>query len=166
LVLDRSAEFNQGVSVWLAKRLYNEFYRADGASGLAMEGLTLELMAEVSRRQVTTPESALPRWLEQAREFLHAHFSDEMTLESIARTVRTHPVHLARVFRRHYGCTVGEYVRRLRVEAACRELSSTDAPLPQIALAAGFYDQSHFSRTFKKIVGLTPTAYRASFRPR
>lgn len=166
LMLDCSTQFNHGFSVWLAKRLYNEFYRMDGASPIAIEGLTLEMMAEVSRRHVKTSESTSPRWLERTRELLQAHFSDEMSLERIARTVGTHPVHLARVFRQYYGCTIGEYIRQLRVEFACRELSLTDAPLAQIALAAGFYDQSHFSRTFKKIVGLTPTVYRASFRSR
>jgi AraC family transcriptional regulator len=166
LALDRSAEFNYGSAVWLAKRLYDEFYRMDRASPLAIEGLTLEMMAEVSRRHVKTSEGTSPRWLEQARDLLHAHFSEELTLEGIAGAVGTHPVHLARVFRQYHGCTVGEYVRRLRVEFACRELSLTNTPLLQVALAAGFYDQSHFSRTFKKIVGLTPTAYRTSFRPR
>jgi len=166
LALDRSAEFNYGSAVWLAKRLYNEFNRMDRASPLSIEGLTLEMMAEVSRRHVKTSEGTSPRWLEQTRDLLHAHFSEELTLEDIAASVGTHPVHLARVFRQYYGCTVGEYVRRLRVEFACRELSLTNTPLLQVALVAGFYDQSHFSRTFRKIVGLTPTAYRASFRPR
>jgi AraC family transcriptional regulator len=75
-----------------------------------------------------------------------------------------HPVYLACAFRRHYRSTVGEYVRRLRVEFACRELSATRAPLAQVALAAGFADQSQFSRTFKRVVGLTPTEYRKMFR--
>jgi AraC family transcriptional regulator len=166
LALDRTAEFNYGSAVWLAKILYDEFYRMDRASPLAIEGLTLGMMAEVSRRHVKTSDGTSPRWLEQARDFLHAHFSEELTLEGIAGAVGTHPVHLARVFRQYYGCTVGEYMRRLRVEFACREMSLTNRPLLQGALEAGFYDQSHFSRTFKKIVGLTPTAYRASFRPR
>jgi AraC family transcriptional regulator len=166
LMLDRPAEFKHGLPVWLAKRLYDEFHRMDAASPLVIEGLTLEMMAEVSRRHVKMSERKSPRWLERTREFLHANFSEDTTLEGIAGAVGTHPVHLARVFRQYHGCTVGEYIRRLRVEFACRELSLTDAPLTQIALAAGFYDQSHFSRTFKKHVGLTPTVYRTSFRPR
>jgi AraC family transcriptional regulator len=123
-------------------------------------------MAEVSRRRVKTAENTSPRWLERTRELLHAHFTEDMTLKRIAGAVGTHPVHLARVFRQYHGCTIGEYVRRLRIESACRELALTDAPLSQIALALGFYDQSHFSRTFKKLVGLTPTVYQASFRKR
>jgi len=164
LVLDQPAHFDHGSSVWLAKRAYDEFHRMDAASPLVIEGLTLEMMAEVSRRSFKTSERATPRWLKQTTELLGAHFTDAVTLEGIARVVGTHPVHLARVFRQHQGCTVGEYVRRLRVEFSCRALSGTDAPLSQIALDAGFYDQSHFSRTFKRVVGLTPTSYRASFR--
>ena len=68
-----------------------------------------------------------------------------------------HPVYLACAFRRHYRCTIGEYVRQLRVESACRELSKANTPLSQIALTAGFTDQSQFSRTFKRVIGLTPT---------
>jgi AraC family transcriptional regulator len=77
-----------------------------------------------------------------------------------------HPAHLAREFRRRRHCTIGGYVRRLRVEFACRELSSTDAPLAEIALAAGFSHQSHLTRTFKELTGMTPAKFRALSRAR
>ena len=166
LVLDDSAEFHGGLLAWLAKKIYNEFRRVDQASSLAIEGLTLEMMAETSRRNVKLLERRVPRWLEQAREFLHARFSETVALEDVAKSVGIHPVHLARVFRQTYCCTIGEYIRRLRIEFACREVSLTDTPFTEIAVTAGFYDQSHFSRTFKQIVGLTPREYRAAFRSR
>lgn len=162
--LDDSAAFEGGLSVWLAMRLYKEFQLADEASSVAIEGLALEVMAELSRQQVKIPGRKPPNWLTQTRELLHAHFSEALTLDSIAKSVGTHPVHLARVFRRHHHCTIGEYIRKLRVEFACREISATDSPLAEIASRAGFYDQSHFSRTFKRIIGITPGEYRAAFR--
>lgn len=165
-VLDDSAEFQSGLLAWLATRLYKEFHREDEASSLAIEGLTLEMLSEMSRRPMRVSQRKPPRWLEHAREFLHSHFSEPMTLGEVAKAAGTHPTHLARVFRQYYHCTIGEYVRRLRIEFACREASLTEASLMEIALAAGFYDQSHFSRTFKQIVGLTPGQYRAAFRPR
>ncbi|MGQ0760818.1 MAG: helix-turn-helix transcriptional regulator [Acidobacteriota bacterium] len=165
-VLEDSAEVQSGVVAWLATRLFKEFHREDEASLLAIEGLTLEMLCEVSRRPVRVSKPTPPRWLEPAREFLHSHFSGPMTLSEVARAAGTHPTHLARVFRQYYHCTMGEYVRRLRIEFACREASLTDATLVDIALAAGFYDQSHFSRTFKQIMGLTPGQYRAAFRSR
>ena len=164
--LDDSMDFQGGFTAWLAKRLYNEFYREDNASSLAIEGLALEVICEASRRQVKLSERKAPRWLEHAREFLHAHFSETVSLEEVAKSAGTHPVHLARVFRQSYHCTVGDYIRQLRIEYACRELSLTEAPFTEIAMRAGFYDQSHFSRTFKRIIGLTPREYRDAFRSR
>ena len=164
--LDTSAAFHSGLSVWLATRLYKEFQLADDASSLAIEGLALEVMAELSRHHVKTSGRKPPKSLEQTRELLHAHFSDSLTLDGIARSVGTHPVHLARMFRRYHHCTIGEYVRKLRIEFACREISTTDCQLALIASRSGFYDQSHFSRTFKRMMGLTPGQYRAAFRSR
>jgi AraC family transcriptional regulator len=164
--LNDSAAFHGGLSVWLATRLYKEFQLADEASSLAIEGLALEVMAELSRHHVKTSGRKPPKSLEQTRELLNAHFSEPLTLDGIARSVGTHPVHVARLFRRYHQCTIGEYIRKLRIELACREISTTDCQLALIASRTGFYDQSHFSRTFKRIVGITPGQYRAAFRSR
>ena len=166
LVLNASVHFKTGLPVWLASRLYREFHSMDRVSPLMIEALTLELMAVISRQTVKAVERTCPSWLVQALEILHASFSKELSLRNIGKSVGVHPVHLARTFRQHQHCTVGEYVRRLRVDQACRELSLTNAPLSQIALSAGYYDQSHFSRTFKGLIGITPTQYRAAFRSR
>ncbi len=83
-----------------------------------------------------------------------------MTLEEVAKLADVHPVHLSRVFREKYGSTIGEYVRRLRVEFASKQISSTKIPLSEIAHAAGFADQSHLNKTFKNIFGSTPSEYR------
>ena len=166
VVLDTAVHFTSGLPVWLAARLYGEFQNMDRVSPLMIEALTLELMAVASRRTVKPVERGRPPYLVRTLDILHASFSGELSLKRIAETVGVHPVHLARTFRRHHHCTLGEYVRKLRVERACRELARTDAPLSQVALSAGYYDQSHFSRNFKRLIGITPTEYRAAFRPR
>jgi AraC family transcriptional regulator len=165
-VLDDPAEFYGGSLAWLAAKLYHEFRELDEVSPLAIEGLALEIVAAASRRFARADAQKPPRWLAQAREMIHARAGERLTLSSIAESVGVHPVHLAREFRRHYRCTIGEYVRWLRIEFACREIVTTNAPLVEIASAAGFYDQSHFSKTFKRLVGLTPAEYRAGFRSR
>src|SRR5262249_13305250 len=88
------------------------------------------------------------------------------TLPAIAGSVGIHPAHLARVFRQFHGCAMADFVRKLRIEYACRRLTTSDAPLAGIALAAGFSDQSHFSNTFKRWMGMTPAAFRMAFAAR
>ncbi|HEX5735513.1 MAG TPA: AraC family transcriptional regulator [Blastocatellia bacterium] len=158
--------FCGGLMASLVVRIYNEFHEIDAASRLAIEGLSLEVVAEALRQQSRSPERKAPRWLEQARELLHDQFSEHYSIRQIAGSVGVHPVHLVREFRRHYHLTVGEYLRRLRVEFACRKLTDTDTPLIDIALAAGFSQQSHFTKTFKKLTGVTPNQYRTSSRLR
>lgn len=162
-LLDSPADFSGGHPASLALRLYQEFRGMDAVAPLMIESLALEIVASATRRAMPC-EQRIPRWLEQARELLHETFAEQVALAAVARTVGVHPVYLAATFRKHYHCTVGEYVRRLRIEAACREVAGTDKPLCEIAPATGFYDQSHFTNVFKRHTGMTPAQYRAAFR--
>ena len=158
---DESNTYRGGVVAWLMCKLYDEFRRTDHTSALMIEGLTLEIIAEASRR-VAASENRKSRWLEHARDILHEQFADNITLACLANLVGVHPVYLASSFRKTYHCTIGEYRQRLRIEFACRELSKAHASLAQIALAAGFANQAHFSKTFKRITGMTPAKYRTT----
>jgi AraC family transcriptional regulator len=146
----------------LGDRLHREFHEADAASPLALEGLILEIMADASRAVANESGPAEPRWLRQAREFLHDRLDEPLTLSGVASAVGIHPAHLARTFRKRHGCTVGEYVRRLRIERASRDLVTSGAPLSEIGLRSGFFDQSHFSKVFRRHTGMTPAEYRAN----
>ena len=147
---------------WTAMRVAREFQLNDQFSGLASEGLMLEIVAAASRNVVTRSDRR-PTWLKHAVEILHEEFSEKLTLSELAETVGVHPVYLASAFRRHYRSSVGAYVRRLRIEFACQKLVQGDMSLVEIALAAGFAHQAHFSRVFKQVTGLTPAAYRSNF---
>lgn len=165
-VLNSPATFRDGFLAQLALRLYKEFCRLDELSALVIEGLALEILGETARRSTSSSRKQPPRWLVQARELLREHFYENYSLAEIAETVGVHETHLAREFRRYYGNTLGEYVRERRIEFACHRLSDSDASLVEIALTAGFFDQSHFARTFKLQTGLTPNQYRMNFRSR
>lgn len=154
-----------GMASWLASRICAESRSGDTAAPLAIEGLTLALLAETARREpVVGSERRTPAWLVAARDLLEADLSVAVSLEEMAARVGVHPAHLARSFRRHYGASLGEYVRRRRIEVACAALSATEAPIADIALGAGFFDQSHFCRTFLRYTGLSPSAYRRLYR--
>jgi len=164
-VLTHAAEFTGGPMVSLVTKLYRECYQPDSVSPLAVEGLALEMIAEMSRRQIHSERNP-PRWIDQARDFLHEHFAEKLNPTAIAGQLGVHPVHLARSFRQTYGCTMGEYLRQLRVEIAARHLSTSDASIVDIGALIGFADQSHFSKTFKRLTGYTPAQYRMIFRSR
>ena len=166
LSFDSTVYFDMGTPNWIARRIYDEFHLMDDLSSLVIEGLTLELLAESARLASNIVSSTPPRWLEKIRNTLREDFSRAPTLGQIASSAGVHPSHLARVFRRVHGCTVGDYVRNLRIEFACDRLRTTDAPLVEIALAAGFSDQSHFSKTFKRQTGMSPAIFKKSFRAR
>ena len=142
-------------------RLYEEFVHEDDCSSLVIEGLILEILGETARA-VTGGRSTPPVWLQRARDLIHDRFREPLTLSSVARDVDIHPSHFARTFSRYYRTTVGEYVRRLRLEAASQRLVDSTMPLSEIALSLGFFDQSHFSRLFKQHTGLTPRQVRST----
>jgi AraC family transcriptional regulator len=161
-VLDEPGEFRGGPAPRLGARIHQEIQRDDHASRLALEGLTLELLAETARFPRLKAGRSDPSWIREARELLDSSYLEEVTLQGVAEAVHVHPAHLARMFRRRYDCSVGEYVRQRRCEWACVQLAGTETSLAQIALTAGFVDQSHFCKTFRKLMGVTPSEYRRS----
>jgi AraC family transcriptional regulator len=159
---DVPAVCQRGLATKAAARLFREFCHSDELSGLVVEGLILEMVAEIARQGA--PEARrMPSWLVRCRDLLRERFRDSLTLDEVATAVGVHPVHVAKYFRRHYGYTVGEFIRELRVRFAQQELSNSTSPLADIAHAAGFCDQSHFCRTFRCWTGLTPSQYRGRY---
>ncbi len=161
----RQVDSHGGALSALAGRLYREFRVDDPASDLAIDGLVLALLAGVIRQPERRIRTGRPGWLSRVEALLHERMGEPMDLAAIAAEVDIHPVHMARVFKRHHGCTPGAYLRRLRNREACRLLAETDCPLARIALAMGFAGQSHFTRTFKRSLGVPPGQYRRLTRP-
>jgi AraC family transcriptional regulator len=164
---DRIAELRGCELTWLAWRLAGELRAEDAAAPLAAEGFALELLAATTREtRAERPHARPPAWLRAAEELLRARLAERIGLAELAETVGVHPAYLARAFRAHYGLSVGEYGRRLRLAWAAAELAGSETPLAEIAASAGFADQSHFTRVFRRHVGTTPARYRAQARSR
>ena len=157
----RDVHAGEGAATAVARRIRSELWAWDATSPLAVEGLALQLLAELGRPSPRRRASA-PAWLPRVLELLAARFRDRLALDDIAREAGVHPAHLARAFRQHRRETLGEHVRRLRIEHACRELAAAERPIAAIALDAGFADQAHFCRVFKRLVGSSPSDYRAN----
>jgi len=105
-----------------------------------------------------------PRALRRVREFIEAHLEESISIQALARIAGLSMYHFARAFKQSEGMTPHEYVIQRRVQRAKNLLAETDLPLSEIALAAGFSDQSHCARRFREHVGVTPTNYRWSLR--
>lgn len=148
----------------VGRHIYREFRGVDALSTLAAEGLILEVLVNATRAIAEERSTEVPAWLRHAHELLHDTFREPLTLSSVAKAVNIHPAHLARMFRKHYRTSLGDYIRRLRIEHASKELTSPDLSLAEISLSAGFFDQSHFARVFKRHTGQTPSEFRASSR--
>jgi len=164
--LNRSFVVNDGALHCLCARLYSEFRQPDELSALAIEGLAMELVAGVMRADVHVSARKPPLWLKQAEEVIRSRYAERLALAEIAGAVGIHPVHLAREFRRLHGCSIGEYARQLRINYAIEQISKTNRSLVDIALAAGFSDQSNFSKTFRRLTGLAPLRFRKTVSSR
>jgi AraC family transcriptional regulator len=165
-LLTHPTSFRGGFVLHLAHRLYGEFRMRDEVSRLVIESLTLGVLGEASRTAARRAERPAPAWLARARSLVERNFAEPLQLRTVAGLVGVHPVHLARTFRRVYQTTFAGYVRQVRLEFARQELALSTASLSDIAAAAGFCDQSHFSRSFKRYTGLTPAEYRLAVHAR
>ena len=152
--------------VELATRAYREMRHETphSVSGLVIESIALELLAQSARWERRRADRRPPAWLAALQDHLAADLAIVPELSTLARFAGVHRVHVARAFRDHLGCTVGDYVRRLRVRRACELLASTTVPLTDVAIQSGFFDQSHMTRVVKRFLGHTPAALRRQYR--
>lgn len=153
-------------ALWLAARMYREFSERDELSELVLESISTELLIAASRQYTKSPERNPPLWLKRVKNYLTENFSKPPSLAHLAAAADVHPTHLARVFRQFERCTVGDYVRLVRINYARQRMLASNEPLVEIALAAGFADQTHFTRSFKRVTGMTPTEFRRIFAAR
>jgi AraC family transcriptional regulator len=123
---------------------------------LLVEGLILQGLGWLTRCERLRCER--PSWLDEVVERARR----QQPLGTIAANVNRHASHVAREFRRHEGVSVGEFSRRCRLELAAAALRSDDRPIVDVALTAGFCDQSHFTNAFRRVFGVTPAAYRVA----
>jgi AraC family transcriptional regulator len=146
----------------LALKMYEEFRSPDALSDLIVEGAFLELLGRWFRGGIHQPNDA-PAWMRRVTAYLHDSFCDPVSLGQIAHVAGVHPSHVAREFNRIYGMTVGDYIRKLRVEFVAERLlhPHKDTPsLTELALCAGFSSHAHMAATFKRVTGMTPSEYR------
>ena len=129
------------------------FDRSGQVIGIAGFSRRLEQLRE-------RPAEAAPLAAVVAR--MHAKFATNLTSRELAKLAGVSVSHFDRMFRRAFDTSPRQYLLRVRIEAACRRLAETTESVAIIALACGFHDHAHFTRSFRQIMTATPSAYRAA----
>ena len=141
----------------LARHLRRELRQRDDLSALALEGHCRDAVVVVLRLQ---SRSESPAVAERCASLLRERATESaLRLGDLAAELHCDRSGLARAFRQRYLCSMGDYVRALRVAHVMRLLEQGDQPLAQAALLGGFADQSHCTRVFRRIVGTTPGSW-------
>lgn len=135
---------------------------ADQLDELDVEAIALTVLAELGRATELSRGRSPPRWLARAVERLRSEIPT--SIAEVARAEGVHPVHFTRVFRAYHRGTPAGYVRRVRLERACALMLRANVPLSAVAHDAGYSDQSHFCREFRRSFGASPSTYRRMFR--
>jgi AraC family transcriptional regulator len=144
----------------LAGSIARELRTPDAVSPMAIQGMLLEVLALGVRGKERISAGSPPKWAAALRDYLNDHWSQSVRSGDVARVAGVHHHHATRVFRRHYGCTPAQYLRRVRLERSIEALLDTNLPFATIAAQAGFSDQSHFTRVISAHVGCTPGELR------
>jgi AraC family transcriptional regulator len=148
-----------------ALRLAREIREEGPLASLAIDALILLMMVRAARLEVRQRYYGRPpAWLTRSRDALHDSFARPPRIDELAALAGVSASHLAHSFRKHFQATPGEYVRHVRVQWAMEQLATTDRDISEIALAAGYSDQSHFTRELQRTCGVSPRAYRVSAR--
>lgn len=140
-------------------KIFKETKVADATSHLAIQVLLLETLARMARGCEITHRK-IPGWVFRIRDILHDTSSENWTLEALSQALEIHPVHLSRDFSKYFNCSLGNYIRSIRIQRSLALLPNRDLSLTDIALECGFADQSHFIRCFKAMNAVKPSHFR------
>lgn len=139
------------------RRLADALAEDDALADLQVHATTLELICFIARNPARDARAPRTAALARVVDHLESALASPPSIETLAALAGLHPHHFMRVFRSRYGETVGDYVRRRRLEVADAAVRGGDGrALIDIALDAGFCDQSHFTRAYRRQFGLTP----------
>jgi AraC-like DNA-binding protein len=123
------------------------------------EHLLIEIFEKYIKEQKKSKKT--PAWAKEIRDLIQDQIDTNLTLKELSKDLNIHPAYLSREFSKHFdNLSFGDYIRKQRIEKAIDYLNNSNFSLTKIAYLAGFSDQSHFTRIFKKQTGKSPSVYR------
>jgi AraC-like DNA-binding protein len=124
-----------------------------------LRGQMLCLLCDIARAQ-DTPAQLTDEVCDSLLDYIHAHFREPLTNESLSRVFSFHPAYLSRIVKRQTGMPLHRYLLRYRLSAAMNLLQTTRLPVSEVAAQSGFPDSNYFSRSFKQQWGGSPGDFR------
>lgn len=151
----RSSVTHDPAAKFTLLKIYRELLIGDRFSESSVEMLMLGLIANKNS------SNDHPAWLMRVLKLLNDSWNEPLSLKDLSRTAGVHPVTISKHFSKYTNCTLGEYRRRLKIERSLGFIKEPDLSLTNISYKCGFFDQSHFTRTFKDLTGFIPRQYRS-----
>lgn len=141
---------------FLILKMQRELLIEDSCSPLAIQTLLLELI-NYTKHSYT---KSTPKWVRRLDDLLNDRWNEQITLNELSVATETHPVTISKNFRKYFSCTLGEYLRKLKVDKSLPLIKNSKMSLTDIAHHCGFTDQSHFTKNFKQMTGFLPKEFR------
>jgi len=148
-----NAGFNSKV---LVLKMYKELLANDALTNPSIQLLFLDLLAN-AQKEITTK----PTWLIHVQALLHDEWDTVPSLDTLSQVAGVHPVTISKYFTKYMGCTLGEYLRKIKVEKSMDLIRGAQDSLTEVSAKCGFADQSHFIRNFKMYTGMLPKEFQA-----
>ncbi|WP_152269035.1 helix-turn-helix transcriptional regulator [Agriterribacter humi] len=140
---------------FLILKMYKELLIDDDYSGTSIRLLMLEMLSASKHLSSTRPV-----WINKVQQVLNDRWNEAPTLRDLSAAAGVHPITISKHFRKYFNCTLGEYMRKLRINNSIALVQSTGTSLTDVAYECGFADQSHFTRTFKQMTSFLPKQYQ------
>jgi AraC-like DNA-binding protein len=115
----------------------------------------------LSNQMVVQQENSEPPVITRAKEYIHEHQTEEISLGQVAKAVNTSTFYFCKMFKKVTGINFTHYLSRVRIEKSKNLLLNPNLRVSEIAFEVGFQSLTHFNRVFKKILGQSPTEYRS-----
>lgn len=152
----------KGMMIYDALYSWAKFHKNEKHTQQPYENLLLEVLEKYTRQKSS---KKIPAWAKELKELIQDQIDTNITLKQLSQNLDINPAYLSREFSKYFNdLSFGDYIRKLRIEKAIEYLDTTSYSLTKIAYLAGFSDQSHFTRIFKKHTGQNPSAYRKKMK--
>ena len=101
-----------------------------------------------------------PPWVRCVKDAIHDRWDEKLSLKELSLVAGVHPITISKNIPKYFACSLGDYIRRVKIEKSLCLIKQKHATLTEVAFRSGFADQSHFIRTFKAATGFLPKEFR------